>query len=113
MTGPMSAQGFTTGVLAVTVWSKEVSASMPECAYVSMPNGGTGNGSISHLLGPVCTGDTPKSPKQISSTDAVSQPLSDTATRQRASRKRKLENMTASAVVKKMKKLQNLKTWLQ
>ena len=69
-----------------------------ERVYVSMPSGGTGNVSISHLLGSVCTGDTPKSPAQISSTDAVSQTLS-AAARQRAFRKRKLSFTTADAAM--------------
>ena len=69
-----------------------------ERVYVSIPRGGTGNGSISHLLGSVCTGDTPKSPAQISNTDTVSQTLS-AVVRQRASRKSKLSFTTAAAAM--------------
>ena len=53
LTGVMSTEGFRTGGLAVTVWSKEVSVSMQARGYVSMASGGAGNGSIAQLLGPL------------------------------------------------------------
>ena len=49
MTGTMSPEGFRTGGLGDTVWSKEVSVSIQARGYGSMTSGGTGHGSITPL----------------------------------------------------------------
>jgi hypothetical protein len=59
MTGAMSTEGFRTGGLAFTVWSKEVLVSIQTRDYVSMANGGAGNGIIAQLLGPPPTDIAP------------------------------------------------------
>ena len=74
MTGAMSTEGFRTGGLAGTVWSKEVSVSMQARGYVSMASGGAGNGSIAQLLGPPPTSIAPMSSPQTSGSESVIMP---------------------------------------
>ena len=94
MTGAMSAEGFRTGGLGDTVWSKEVSASMQERAYGSMASGGAGNGIIDQRLVPLPTGIAPMSPPQTSNSETVRMThhsVSDSVTRQCLSRQKKME----------------------
>ena len=93
MTGAMSTEGFRTGGLAGTVWSKEVSVSMQARGYVSMASGGAGNGSIAQLLGPPPTSIAPMSSPQTSGSESVIMPhrsVSDSAARQQRSRQKKM-----------------------